>query len=498
MEESKHPQEENTEIKAWCWSTVSVINRAPCQRSLHTGVALDNCLYIFGGYDGVQRTNDFCKFNFTTMDWSVVPTTELTPSPRDRHVSVVYGKCVYINGGYDGYNRVNDFYEYNALTTLWKEVQSTGNPPSSRHSHAAVVYEGAMYVFAGYDGLYRNDFHRYDFKNNCWKTVTDSLGTNESWPKPRYRTTATIIGDKMMVFGGHDGARQLNDFYAWSFTNETWNEIETIGNPPSARDSHVAVSYKNSLFIFGGSTGNARSDFYEYKFLEQKWIPVCSSGGTPPCSRFCHIGVAYKKGFYVFGGYDGSQRLNDFKMFMFELETSEIPPSTLLTELGGMVGNERYSDVTIIIDGRAVFAHKFILSRSKYFEAMFSGQMIESSSRQIAISNISYKVFWEVLKYLYTDYIEWTVENPLELLQAADLLCLDRLKKICEQNILASIDIENAATIYQASDVHNTTSLKDASMEFILANFDKVSKSTSFKEMARANVELVLEILAKR
>ena len=475
-----------------------MINRAPCQRSLHTGVALDNCLYIFGGYDGVQRTNDFCKFNFTTMDWSVVPTTELTPSPRDRHVSVVYGKCVYINGGYDGYNRVNDFYEYNALTTLWKEVQSTGNPPSSRHSHAAVVYEGAMYVFAGYDGLYRNDFHRYDFKNNCWKTVTDSLGTNESWPKPRYRTTATIIGDKMMVFGGHDGARQLNDFYAWSFTNETWNEIETIGNPPSARDSHVAVSYKNSLFIFGGSTGNARSDFYEYKFLEQKWIPVCSSGGTPPCSRFCHIGVAYKKGFYVFGGYDGSQRLNDFKMFMFELETSEIPPSTLLTELGGMVGNERYSDVTIIIDGRAVFAHKFILSRSKYFEAMFSGQMIESSSRQIAISNISYKVFWEVLKYLYTDYIEWTVENPLELLQAADLLCLDRLKKICEQNILASIDIENAATIYQASDVHNTTSLKDASMEFILANFDKVSKSTSFKEMARANVELVLEILAKR
>ena len=446
----------------------------------------------------MQRTNDFCKFNFTSMEWSVVPTTELTPSPRDRHVSVVYGKCVYINGGYDGYNRVNDFYEYNAVTALWKEVQSTGNPPSSRHSHAAVVYEGAMYVFAGYDGLYRNDFHRYDFKNNCWKTVTDSLGTNESWPKPRYRTTATIIGDKMMVFGGHDGARQLNDFYAWSFTNETWSEIETIGNPPSARDSHVAVSYKNSLFIFGGSTGNARSDFYEYKILEQKWIPVCSSGGTPPCSRFCHIGVAYKKGFYVFGGYDGSQRLNDFKMFMFELETSEIPPSTLVAELGCMVGNEKYSDVTIIIDSRSIFAHKFILSRSKYFEAMFSGQMIESSSREITICNISYKVFCEVLKYLYTDYIEGAVENPLELLQAADLLCLDRLKKICEHNILASIDIENAATIYQASDVHNTTSLKDAALEFILANFDKVSKSSSFKEMARANVELVLEILAKR
>ena len=498
MAESKHPQEENLENKAWCWSTVPVVNRAPCQRSLHTGVVLDNCLYIFGGYDGVQRTNDFCRLNFTTMEWSVIENTEHTPSPRDRHVSVVYGKCVYINGGYDGYNRVNDFYEYNVKNGLWREVQSTGNPPSSRHSHAAVVYEGGMYVFAGYDGLYRNDFHRYDFQMNSWKTVTDSLGSNESWPKPRYRTTATVVGDKMMVFGGHDGARQLNDFYAWSFTNETWSEIETIGSPPSARDSHVAVSYKNSLFIFGGSTGNARSDFYEYKFSEQKWVPVCSSGGTPPCSRFCHIGVAYKKGFYVFGGYDGAQRLNDFKQFMFELETSEIPPSTLISELSSMVGNDKYSDVVIYIEGKPIYAHKLILSRSTYFEAMFSGQMIESCSREITINNISYKTFWEVLKYLYTDQIEGNADNMLELLEASDLLCLDRLKKICEQNILASIDIENAATIYQASDLHNTLCLKDAALEFILANFDKVSKSSSFKEMARANVELVIEILNKR
>lgn len=498
MAESRHPQEESVENKAWCWSTVPAINRAPCQRSLHTGVVLDNCLYIFGGYDGVQRTNEFCRFNFTTLEWSIIPVTEQTPSPRDRHVSVVYGKCVYINGGYDGYNRVNDFYEYNVTTNMWREVQSTGNPPSSRHSHAAVVYEGAMFVFAGYDGLYRNDFHRYDFQQNSWKPVTDSLGTNESWPKPRYRTTATVVGDKMLVFGGHDGARQLNDFYAWSFTNETWTEIETLGSPPSARDSHVAVSYKNSLFIFGGSTGNARSDFYEFKFSEQKWVPVCSSGGTAPCSRFCHIGVAYKKGFYVFGGYDGTQRLNDFKQFMFELENSEIPPSTLISELSSMIGNDKYSDVTIIIEDRPIPAHKFILSRSKYFEAMFSGEMIESSSREVRITNISYKAFYEVLKYLYTDQIDTSTDYALEILEAADLLCLDRLKKICEHSILASIDIENAATIYQASDVHNITSLKEASLEFILANFDKVSKSNGFREMARANVELVLDILAKR
>jgi len=162
-----------------------------------------------------------------------------------------------------------------------------------------------MYVFAGYDGLYRNDFHRFNFETNTWRVVTDSLGANDHWPKPRYRTSATVAADKMFVFGGHDGARQLNDFYAWSFTNETWNQIDCIGSPPSARDSHEAVAYKNSLFIFGGSTGNAKSDFYEYRLDENRWMPVYSTGGKPPCSRFCHVAVVVKKCLYIFGGYDG-------------------------------------------------------------------------------------------------------------------------------------------------------------------------------------------------
>lgn len=49
---------------------------------------------------------------------------------------------------------------------------------------------------------------------------------------------------------------------------QTWTEINCLGCPPNPRDSHVAVSYRDSLFIFGGSTGNARSDFFEFKLDE--------------------------------------------------------------------------------------------------------------------------------------------------------------------------------------------------------------------------------------
>jgi N-acetylneuraminic acid mutarotase len=40
---------------------------------------------------------------------------------------VVHNRSIYIFGGYDGFNRVNDFYEYNIDNNTWMEVLCTGN-----------------------------------------------------------------------------------------------------------------------------------------------------------------------------------------------------------------------------------------------------------------------------------------------------------------------------------------------------------------------------------
>jgi hypothetical protein len=53
----------------------------------------------------------------------------------------------------------------------------------------------------------------FNFFNISWSLVTCS-GTA---PKARYRTSAVVKGDKMYVFGGHDGGKHLNDFYEFSF-----------------------------------------------------------------------------------------------------------------------------------------------------------------------------------------------------------------------------------------------------------------------------------------
>ena len=64
--------------------------------------------------------------------------------------------------------------------------------------------------------------------------------------------------------------------------------------------------------------------------------------------------------------------------------------------------------------------------------------------------------------------------------------------------MLSSLSIENAGTILYAADNHNAMVLREHCVQFVLRNFDSVTKTTAFEEMGRNNVELVLEILKRR
>jgi hypothetical protein len=51
------------------------------------------------------------------------------------------------------------------------------------------------------------------------------------------------------------------------------------GPAPIPRDSHVSVIHKKSMYVFGGSTGNAMDDLHELNLDTYKWAPVTPAGG---------------------------------------------------------------------------------------------------------------------------------------------------------------------------------------------------------------------------
>jgi len=486
------------------WTMVKAVGEPPRLRSLHVGIVVNDGLYIFGGYDGSNRVNDFYKFDFKFAEWSRITSAASSgPSARDRHIAVSWQNSIYIFGGYDGGNRVNDFWRFDTTNNTWTLIESTGTPPTPRHSHSGVEYNGSMYIFAGYDGNYRSDFHQYDFKTNKWSAV-NVKGVS---PKARYRTSAVAYQNKMLVVGGHDGAKHLNDFYQFNFDTNVWQLIESKGStiPPSPRDSHSAIIFGNSMYLFGGSTGAARNDLFEFRFDTRQWReirPAQAKDGQQyqvPCPRFCHTGVVYNSSLYIFGGYDGQNRLNDFVQFKLADEINvEIPNSSLVSDLRKMLNDPTFSDVTFLVEKTPVYAHKLLCSRCSYFRAMFEGNMRESQQKTITIQDVSHSIFLSMLEYLYTDDVEIKLEFAMDLFVAADQFGVDRLKKLCEKKMLASICVENAATLLQVAYQHNATGLRQSCLDFILWNFDVVSKTAAFEEMGRSNVDLVFEVLKRR
>ena len=100
-----------------------------------------------------------------------------------------------------------------------------------------------------------------------------------------------------------------------------------------------------------------------------------------------------------------------------------------------------------------------------------------------------------LVKYLYTDECEITLENSITLLKAADMYGIERLKILCEQTISSSINDDNVSTLFIEADKHSAENLRYITMNFVLSWFDTVSKTEGFGLLLKTRPELAVEIL---
>jgi len=101
----------------------------PLARDSHIACVHGQSMYVFGGSSG-HALNDFHELRLDTCRWSPVVHAngmERTPSHRFCHVACVAGDSLYVFGGYDGSNRLNDFMCFNFGLNL----MSCDIPPST-------------------------------------------------------------------------------------------------------------------------------------------------------------------------------------------------------------------------------------------------------------------------------------------------------------------------------------------------------------------------------
>ncbi|KAL0454637.1 UNVERIFIED_CONTAM: Rho GTPase-activating protein gacHH [Sesamum latifolium] len=140
------------------------------------------------------------------------------------------------------------------------------------------------------------------------------LKTSGPGPGPRDSHSAVLVGHRMLVFGGTNGSKKVNDLHVLDLVSREWMRPECHGNPPSARESHTAnVVGDEKLVVFGGSgegEANYLNDLHILDLKNMEWSSPEVSGDVP-APRDSHSSVAVGKRLFVFGGDSGDRYQGD-------------------------------------------------------------------------------------------------------------------------------------------------------------------------------------------
>jgi N-acetylneuraminic acid mutarotase len=111
------------DIMESCWKFVDV-EASPSQRTDHSFVEFDGCLYLYGGRDEIRIFSDLHKFSIKNQTWECVQNYIQEPKLRFGHTAVKWNECMYVFGGWDGVATLNDLYAYSFRDSAWIEVET--------------------------------------------------------------------------------------------------------------------------------------------------------------------------------------------------------------------------------------------------------------------------------------------------------------------------------------------------------------------------------------
>lgn len=288
----------------WVLPTPSCSQDNPCLRAGHSLASVSNRIYLFGGYCGYMPNspnsppgfdvipnslrpgigvhfNSMYEYSVETATWRILhrgyPSHNslpfILPKPRRLASMVVHGCSLFVYGGFDiDDNVLADFWEFNIQTITWTQVFSSPPSPSpmqfpsgpldihpssipvARAEHSAVVDGNYMIVFGGYDGKKKlNDTFLFDFARRQWLRP---VRTDQNAPSRRCKHSAVVYMHRMYVVGGfqfQDGDNYaMTDMHVLDLDTLTWSDVQTIGSRPEALQGHKAVVCGDSMYFVGG------------------------------------------------------------------------------------------------------------------------------------------------------------------------------------------------------------------------------------------------------
>jgi len=110
--------------------------------------------------------------------------------------------------------------------------------------------------------------------------------------------------------------------------------------------------------------------------------------------------------------------------------------------------------------------------------------------RRIEVTEFDYGTMRKVLEYIYYDRTQLDWRCAVDVLRAADIYGLERLKQMCEDVIMQGIDAENLCDLLLLADMHAAPQLFRACVNFICDCHSDLAASSTLQGMLGAHPQL--------
>ncbi|XP_004250024.2 acyl-CoA-binding domain-containing protein 4 [Solanum lycopersicum] len=292
------------------WVPLSVAGPTPAARYKHAAVTVDGKLYIIGGSRNGRYLSDIQVFDLKSLTWSTIKLKSgVLPATSGHNMILWENKLLFLAGHSKDVSdtvtvRFIDLQSYECGV-----IETFGKLPVARGGQSVTLVGSKLIMFGGEDQHRRllNDISVLDLETMTWSTVE----TMQTSPAPRFDHTAALHADRyLLILGGCSHSIFFNDLHVLDLETMEWSQPQLQGDLVSPRAGHAGVTIGDNWYIVGG--GDNKSGVPETLMLNMSKLVVSVlatvKGRDPLASEGLSVSSASLDGenfLVAFGGYNG-------------------------------------------------------------------------------------------------------------------------------------------------------------------------------------------------
>nr|XP_034839915.1 BTB/POZ domain-containing protein 9 [Maniola hyperantus] len=170
--------------------------------------------------------------------------------------------------------------------------------------------------------------------------------------------------------------------------------------------------------------------------------------------------------------------------------------SHLSEHIGSLCLSSEYSDVTLIVEGQRIPAHKVILAASSdYFRALLYGGMREANQAEVELQ-APLQAFKALLRYVYSGHMGLSLlreDTVLDMLGLAHQFNFQELEVAISDYLRQVLALRNVCAVLDAARLYGLDALMDYCYKFLDRNATEVLQHDTFLQLSVEALQGLLE-----